>query len=245
MHIKHANSTNISEVTITNDSPSIDFVLTPIGRSYNKNDWEVVPGPFERKFGVKLCRKWKCITRLRQAGKYFLITYAHSLPTFDEKLSRFFMQTTFGPSKDMIANWSYEKNNVGMGHWIRAQMSLPATKHRVFFRKYTDNIARNNTAGDASIGVQHPCAPYSRWRKYTFSSFDSQHYFDVVALDGKLVIVIDGAVRTVVDSFVSTDGTLSGVGSYECCKFHVDFAIYCTIIFGILSFLLSHSIIMK
>ena len=38
------------------------------------------------------------------------------------------------------------------------------------------------------------------------------------------MILVDGSPRTVVDSFNSTDGLISGAGQYEFCKF-----VFCSI----------------
>ncbi len=219
VHVKHADPTNTSNVKITNNSPGSDFIMAPIARSYNRNYWEQVPGPLVDRFQIKKCNAKRCIARMKKLGTYFLITNKHSLDSFDKKLSRFFMQTTFGPTRDMIASWSYDQTTNGMAQWVKDQINLPMTKHREFLRKHSDLVAHNNTIRDSSLAVQHPCAPYSRWRKYTFAAYDNSREFEVVALGNQFAIIVDGAVRTVVDSFESTDGTYSGAGTYRLCKF--------------------------
>jgi hypothetical protein len=217
VHVTHVNPD--FEVNITNNSPGSDYTVTPVARSYDKNDWENVPGRLMRKFKVKKCNAKRCITRVKQAGKYFLMSSNHKLESFDEKLSRFFMQTTFGPTRDTIGNWEHEDNLRGMAHWVKNQMSLSPTKHREYLRKHAEIMTVNNTIGDTAVSVQHPCEAYSRWRKYAFISSDSQRDFDVVQNGNQFMILVDGKPRTIVDSFSNNEGTISGAGSYTFCTY--------------------------
>ncbi len=155
---------------------------------------------------------------MKKSGMYFLITYTHNLSTFQEKLSRFFLKTTFGPTRDMIANWTYEESKLGMARWVKSQMQLPATNHREFFRSHTVPISLQNKINDKGIGIQHPCAPFSRWRKYSFEWYDQFVPFEVLPFEGKFLVVVKGIVRTTMDKFESTDGLVSGAGTYEFCK---------------------------
>ena len=218
VHVRHADPTNTSEVIITNNSPGKDFIIEPVARSYNKNPWENVQGRYVKLFKVKWCAKARCITRLNRVGKYFLMTFQYTLPTFDAKLSRFFIQTTFGPTRDMLTNWNYARNNAGMAQWVKDQTLLPATKHREYFRRHAAQLSHNNTIGDLAIAVQHPCDPYSRWRRIALASYDNFEYFEVVAFGGQYLIVINGVARTLVDNFTNDVGTISGPGQYQFCK---------------------------
>ncbi len=218
VRVKHADPTNTSEVIITNNSPGKDFIIEPVARSYNKRPWERVQGPYLGLFKVRRCAKKKCITRLNRAGKYFLMTSQHVLPTFDAKLARFFMQTTFGPTRDMLMNWNYPSNNKGMAQWVKDQTLLPATKHREYYRRHAAHLSHNNTIGDLTIAVQHPCDPYSRWRRIALASYDLFQYFEVVNFGGRHLIVINGVARTLVDNFTNDIGTISGPGQYQFCK---------------------------
>jgi hypothetical protein len=222
VHVQHADPTQTSDITITNNSLGADYTITPMARSYNANPWERVQGSFLRSIKVKKCTAKKCIMRINTPGKYFLMSYNHTLPSFDGVLSRFLMQSTFGPTRDMIVNWPYEEGVRGMAKWIRAQMDLPPTLHREYYRKYSDLVSNNNTAWDRSLTVQHPCDQYSRWRDYVFMDMDRGRDFDVVQIGGSYVIMLYGAPRTVLNSFSGTgsDGsTLSGAGEYELCTY--------------------------
>jgi hypothetical protein len=207
-------------VTITNNSPATDYILTPVARSYNKKNWEASAGAFSTKFKVKKCRKTKCVARFSAKGTYFLMTYNHSLPSFKEELSRLFMQTTFGPTKDMLNSWSYPEDMDGITAWVRDQMDLPPTIHREYFLKHADTISHNNTIRDSGFAVQHPCAPNSRWREFAFSFYDNSQDFNVQKVGSSFLISINGEPRTLVQSFQSNDDdvTYSGEGLYQFCK---------------------------
>jgi hypothetical protein len=210
---------SVTDEIITSNSPGSDYVVTPVARSYSNNDWENVPGRFMHKIQVTACEVERCITRLEETGKYYLVSSNHTLASFDEELSRFFMQTTFGPTRNMINNWEYDKNLGGLVNWIKNQMSLSPTKHREYLRKHAEIMTVNNTIGDTAASVQHPCEAYSRWRKYAFISSDSHRDFDVVAHGNQFMILVDGKPRTIVDSFSNNKGTISGAGSYKFCTY--------------------------
>ncbi len=219
VEIKYADPNNSGEVSITSNSPSDEYIFTPIARSYNQKPWEQVQGPLMNSFNVNRCSKTDCTMRLKKAGQFFLMSFKHDLPTWNAKLARFFMQTTFGPTTTMLSNWNYSSNNKGLAQWVRNQIrDVPATKHREFFRSHADSISYNNTIGDRNIAVQHPCEKNSRWKKHAFSFYDTNQYFEVVADGNKFAILIDGVVRTVVDSFRSDDYEYTGIGSYKFCK---------------------------
>jgi hypothetical protein len=210
---------SVTDEIITSNSPGSDYVVTPVARSYSNNDWENVPGRFMATFQVTTCVAERCTTRLEETGKYYLISSEHTLASFDEELSRFFMQTTFGPTRNMINNWEYDESIGGLANWIKDQVSLPPTKHREYLRKRAEVMTVNNTIADTAASVQHPCEPSSRWRKYAFISSDSYRDFDVVAHGNQFMILVDGKPRTIVDSFSNKDGTISGAGSYKFCTY--------------------------
>lgn len=174
-----------------------------------------------RMFKVNGCDLVSCSLRVRRAGQYFLMTFGHSIPSFPARLSRFLMQTTFGPTRDMIDNWSYPRNLKGMARWVKRQMRfVPATKHREYLRSHADHFTYNNTINDRNIAIQHPCAENSRWQKYSFSFYDNNRDFEVVrAGSNKYAVKINGIVRTVMNSFVSDGGDYSGYGEYTFCEF--------------------------
>ena len=107
--------------------------------------------------------------------------------------------------------------------WLQNQIALPPTKHRAYLRQHSESIAYNNTVGETSARVQHPCSPFSRWRHYAFASSFRFQPFDVVPYGNQFVIVRYGSPLTIVDNFsgVPEDGVVafSGAGQYEFCEY--------------------------
>ena len=151
------------------------------------------------------------------------MTLGNGNKSFDDELSRFFTQSTFGPTRDMIKDWKYEKNKNGMIRWVQEQISsVPATNHRVYYReRLDDDTARfHKKGGSKPVVPMHPCDAYSKWRNLTFDHFDFRRRdIDISKLpDGKTLISKHGLPRTVVDKLeVKTpDGTAEvGPGTYE------------------------------
>ena len=231
VQVNHADPSNTTEIIITNDSPGSDFIISPVARSYQNSTWEKVQGPYVRKFKIFKCRtkRRNCTVRLKRLGIYFLMSYQHQIGSFDERVSRFFSQATFGPTRDMIANWPYGRNQKGMAQWIKDQTLLPPTKHREYFRSKIDLVSNNNEIKSTSTATQHPCDPYSRWSKNTFLIHDVQKFFEVIEFGNQYLIIIDGVARSLVDNFESEPrhGTfLSGPGSYRICKYKCNFVLF-------------------
>ncbi len=234
VHIKHADPTNTTKITtISNNSPGSDYTVTPVGRSYGNKSrkhriWEDVPGKYQGNFELISAEKTYCRVRFKETdniGSYFLITFGYNPTSFDKLLSRFFMQTTFGPTKALLSEFanSYSQDDAGMINWVKDQMDVdtfPPTKHREYFRKKADYVTFNNEIGFSNVEVQHPCVGYSRWRDYAFNSDDAQKAFDVYYMGpAQFLVVIDGIARTVMTDFRSTDQLYQGAGFYEFSKY--------------------------
>jgi hypothetical protein len=91
-------------------------------------------------------------------GKFYLMPFTHSL-TDEATVSRFFQQTTFGPTLDMINSWDYESNiETAMASWIESQIdATPATYHREYFRARVRGPLRYNSDVSNIVGPYHPC----------------------------------------------------------------------------------------
>lgn len=220
VHVRHKDPNNTTDIELTNDSDGSNFIINPVARSYDGRKWEKTKGSCFEKIQITRCDDVQCRVQIKQLGTYFLIHKSYKLNRFHKRLSRFFMQTTFGPTRDMISNWPYERNNRGLAQWLKNQTLLPPTMHREYFRSHTDFISAKNPIQNHAMTTQHPCAPYSRWKTRAFSWFDAQRPMEVKEFgDGKYLIVVDGIARTVVDSFESTNGPIQGIGKYHLCKY--------------------------
>ena len=154
-------------------------------------------------------------------GKFFLMTFAHEA-SGKEEVSRFFQQTTFGPILSMINTWNYDNDMESeMRKWLKDQMDggvTPPTSHRAFFRERVDYPQRWQRA-DRFNKPRHPCAKYSRWREYSFTSLDYDYDIVVSKWRGRFLISVDGYARTLVDQWRNEDIEQNvGVGEFRFCE---------------------------
>lgn len=216
VRVKHADPTNQNEVVIDNNSPRKDFIIKPVGKSFNMRKWQRSAGNYATSFRVRRCKGNVCNTVLKKKGTYYLMTLPNEPATQEEKLARFFLQTTFGPTKEMISEFPYDKNQIGMARWMRDQIEMEPTKHREYYRKKADYTSYKGIIHHGNVDVQHPCAGYSRWRRHSFTSADGGGQFNVVAMGNNwFVFVIDGIARTSTYGFSGENGLYFLPGQYE------------------------------
>lgn len=106
-----------------------------------------------------------------QTEQYHLTSFEHSLTT-EQATARLLLQTTFGPTKETIANYGF----ASPAEFVKDQMEIPMTEHRAFYRRNTQAETH------AAYGVgrpHHPCEKNSRWRKHAMSGEDVHQYLEV------------------------------------------------------------------
>ena len=217
---------DLSTFSISSDSN--DFTLIPVSRSYEKKPWEKVAGPYSGTLNVK-CKSKKsnaCTVKVPilpdlPDGKFFLMTFEHSI-TKPAQLSRFFQQSTFGPTRELLDSFSYAINKKGFSKWIKDQTNSTLnepTLHRAYFRKNADFAINDESKSEFGFSPQHPCDINSRWRDYSFVGADFAKDFVVKPFGDKFLIEIEGEPRTVVDVFEDKGTTpfYSGEGTYLFC----------------------------
>jgi hypothetical protein len=160
-------------------------------------------------------------------GRFHIEVYDFSEEAVDagSLASRFLQTATFGANKDEIS--AFQSTFGGEPEtWIAAQMELPATSHREFFRRRANHRMPttlrddNGKARDQFVagqlqtdGAGHihaaasplaACTPGSRWHKFAFTRADVDKAFVAKSLSGATY------------SSDSTVFTSKGAGS-ECC----------------------------
>ena len=147
--------------------------LIPYARSYSANDWEPSPGPKAVPYSGIVCGDLACAVDLppQSSGSYVIMTKPTSTLADKDKIARFLEMTSFGPMFSEIASL-----DVGGGFGeneraaaVRAQMDLPKSSHREYFRR-NSNPKWDATSQNARS--DHPCDPYSRWRDYAYTKHD-------------------------------------------------------------------------
>ena len=223
--------------SINSDSSLSDFNIVPVARSYNSNNWDHLAGPYAQELliscaddpAVQCLLEIPVLANLKE-GRFVLLPFQHSLSDSKSVVSRFFHQTTFGPTISMIKAWDYSKEvDTEFASWVENQMdqsSTPITSHREYFRKRVNGELNQNqeaTSVDIMTGrkrqifkARHPCEKGARWVKYSFTKDDENKKFKVTSnTDGMwLVEDEDGIARTLLTSFTDTDDNGFRAGYY-------------------------------
>jgi len=177
--------------------------LKPVGRSYNGNDWEAAPGDYSS-LSFDCSERPRCSVRLPKLEgekRYVLKSYdyGHEL-TPDDLTARFLERATFGPTKADIASFT------SPDLWMEQQLSMTGVSHRRVFReRVTDWFYYTSRLGLLHAG---PCESGSRYRNSAFTRRDAESYLHVRQSpldDSKLILLIGGQIRTVVNAPMSGD----------------------------------------
>ena len=108
------------------------------------------------------------------------------------------MQSSMGPTQTMIdaQKSAFETDaQAAAKEWLQAQIALPFTSHREYFRKRINPRANDETASYASIN--NPCSVGSRWHNFAFTFSDTGKTMVLSKSASDLhVITIDGVRRS-------------------------------------------------
>jgi len=212
-----------------------------VARSYSGFSWERVAGTYAHDLEVTSCTTGPgaCSLQIPNVlndldnsnnveSKFILMSFTHSLSS-QEQVSRFYQQTTFGPTKQMIDSWNYNAPTVGseMANWVKSQMDetqTPSTLHRSYYRKHLDRTAVfEGGSPDGQLRwndhyhPRHPCSQYARWREYSFTVDD--YYQPVVATPygAQWLLSVRGVPRTLVSQWKNDLGHNIGQGQFLVC----------------------------
>lgn len=173
------------------DSGLADYNLAPVSRSYDGKDWQRVAGPYSHTLAVycpsssSVCDILIPANSNLEAGKLVFMPFEHSLTNL-EKVSRFFHQTTFGPTKTALNSWDFNRDlNSEMASWVQDQMNestTAMTSHRRYFRERVNGELNAGVENPAIFGsnrgqilkVRNPCVSGARWMSYSFTANDSK-----------------------------------------------------------------------
>eukprot|EP00536_Pseudo-nitzschia_multiseries_P015007 jgi/Psemu1/246522/estExt_Genewise1.C_8030013 len=204
--------------------------FVPVGRSYNGHPWENYANEFSTSISFDCNRLSSCRVALPPPGKkraYLLKSkrYSHHL-TKDDLKARFLERTTFGSTKSEINAFESPEE------WIEQQFGMEITSHRAFYReRATHWHAETNQIGILSDG---PCDKSARYRRHAIIDIDKSRHIKIEVSpydSSKLVLSIDGLVRTIVDGplqYVGAKGIKVTVqpsslgGNYEICSHPFD-----------------------
>jgi hypothetical protein len=179
--------------------------IKPIARSYAGNEWEASGGEFSTLAWT--CSGLVCSVKLPilPDNSHYVLTSFYPPETFRndgmDEIARFLEQATFGAPKADFAYFDASKLSKSFADWIKEQQeAIPLTSHRAFFRKRTN--ARMETA-TRNAAVTHPCEKGTTYRRYAFSMKDNYKYVTLTTNGTKVIMKVDGFVRTVVNGPIS------------------------------------------
>ena len=238
--------------SISRSSSNTDFNIVPVARSYANYDWERAAGPYAQDLAISSCSTIVCtldiplLSSLDESGKFLLMSFTHSLSSDQERVSRFFQQTTFGPTRDLINAWSYGAGSLDseMTSWLSKQMNedeTAMTSHRAYFRKNLDrSVHYQGGAVDNSLPFndfhrsRHPCEQYSRWREYSFTADDYGYPLTAVHYSGGYLLSVNNIPRTIVSTheWKTNYGHNIGSGTFSFCKWSQKQYIYINFFFN-------------
>lgn len=213
-----------------------DYNIVPIARSYDNGVWKRAAGPYAQKLVISSCSS-ACdlnipILSNLDAGRFIMMPFEHSISD-EAKVSRFFQQTSFGPTMAMINSWNYGRNLFNeMASWVKNQMNkntTPLTSHREYFRKRVEGALEREEEmsqyGDEKqmFKVRSPCKAGSRWTQYAFAIDDYGEELTVTKRnDGSWLVEVMGVPRTVMSTWKDSEGSNIGAGTFifgEFCSF--------------------------
>lgn len=213
---------------ISSSSKLSDYNIVPIARSYQGGDWQRSAGPYAQELELS-CPESSSVCDLQipilpqlPEGRFVLMPFQYSVEDDRALVSRFFHQTTFGPTMSMIDDWDYsaDSSSAEMAKWVKDQMDTsitPMTIHRQFLReRFNGQLEEDEEDPSGSrkqmFKVRNPCDAGSRWLLYSFSSDDKGEELTVTQMpDGSYALSVNGVLRTVVsqwkDEFYNDIGT--------------------------------------
>jgi hypothetical protein len=207
--------------SISSSSSLSDYNIVPIARSYQGGDWQRSAGPYAQKLELS-CPESSSVCDLQipilpklPEGRFVLMPFQYSLDNDRALVSRFFHQTTFGPTMSMIDDWDYSADSLSgeMAKWVKDQMDIsitPMTSHREFLRKrFNGELEEEEEDPDGSrkqlFKVRNPCDAGSRWILHSFSADDKGEELVVTELsDGSYALYVAGVLRTVMSQWKDT-----------------------------------------
>lgn len=218
--------------SISSSSSLSDYNMVPIARSYQGGDWQRSAGPYAQELEVTCpesnpaCDLHIPILPKLQEGRFVLMPFQYSLDSDRALVSRFFHQTTFGPTMSMIDDWDYSADDLSaeMAKWVKDQMDTsitPMTSHREFLRRRLNGeLEEEEEDPEASrrqlFKVRNPCDAGSRWVLYSFSADDKGQELTVTQLSVEsYALYVGGVLRTIVSQWKDEYYNDIGPGVFE------------------------------
>jgi hypothetical protein len=141
-----------------------------------------------------------CAVQIPAGDRYEIETiHFEAAPSAKSAAARFLMRTSFGPTRATIANFTSLLHNSSGSSWLKAQMALPATLHRAYFRQRSNPRFTSGTRFSAMGTLRAACATGSRFSRFSISGMDKAKTITAYPTtnDSLVALVVDGHFRTV------------------------------------------------
>ena len=186
-----------------------DAKVKPAGRSYDGHAWEAVQ-PTLLEFDCDLSERAFCTVTLpadeSDGGAFYLLRAFNHTLTPEQAASRLLVQASFGPTRvtidGLVATETAAAAAGGDGarDWFAAQMALPPTLHRAWFRRR----ANTRLAHQPMYSAAYPSSPTdvgSRWHRFAFTEEDIGKTVVVADAnaDAARSLTVDGEARAEID----------------------------------------------
>ena len=178
----------------------------PFARTYDGAAWELTQAGAAAGFVVT----GVSTVTIPADGAVFRLVHHNAMDiTASAQASRLLVQATFGPRLAELSSVD-ASSTAGVRAWIHAQMALPLSSHRAYYRRRANPRL---LAPLATGGVRSVCRSGSRWHRYALTKEDKSSTLTVAADvgSGGFTFHIGGELRTLASSFAL------GVGEWTVC----------------------------
>ena len=181
----------------------------PVARSYDGHAWERTQGGAT--MDLRCEQGASCVATIAEGTPYKIESHDGPSRSAAEQASRFLVQATFGPTRASMEEVDATTTE-GVQSWISAQMELPPSLHRVYYRERANPRAFTKTP---TGGLRSVCEAGSRWHSFAFTRSDEGKQMAVSsATHGGFALRVGGLLRTEVPA--STN--LAVGATYLLCK---------------------------
>eukprot|EP00808_Paulinella_micropora_P028586 g59653.t1 len=190
-------------LTLTRLANSANELTLVVARSYDGYRWE---GLFPDPINLSCNKNERCNVFVgpEDEGRFRVDLYEAEVLGTEPQVARLLLQASFGPSASSIQDFTSKFQTAEQ--WITAQMALPATSLRDYYRARTHPRLLST---DQSGSPRKPCELGSRWNRFAFTILDKGKGLGVRNSSGTITLEVDGHPRTELDFFpvAIADGT--------------------------------------
>lgn len=186
---------------------SADCSATAVARSYDGHGWEVLRDAKAMMGGKGVKVPWGNLPcpEIGVPCSYYVSSTLTSRPSPEQSVARFLAQSTFGPSRTDIKHFfkqhGPDASTEAMTAWIRAQMALPPSSMRTYFRQRTNPRVEPGWGWEGRAVTA--CEEGSRWHRFAFNQRDKYEQLEVTraAPNAPISVRINGVLRTELQSW--------------------------------------------